>query len=145
MDRPGRVPESAPPESLISDRVLINGVVTPVTLFSDGVLQWSQRGQRSLIVEKEVLGFAAEGPKIRIRALVEGGAGICCAANRGAVPRKDLVFEPLFEESHRLWCQKLRNYIDSLGNFRMLVIGLCPVWLIGKCRKIKWKFGKVDL
>lgn len=120
MDRP----ESAQPQPVLSDRVLINGTVTPVTLFADGVLRWSERGQRSLIVEKEVLGFAAEGPKIRIRALVEDGDGICCVASRGAVVRKEFVFKPLSEDSHRLWCQKLREHIDSLGNH------LCSIWLL---------------
>ncbi|XP_009376260.2 sphingosine kinase 1 isoform X1 [Pyrus x bretschneideri] len=124
MDRAG--PESAPPQPLLSDRVLISGVVTPVALFSDGVLRWSERSQRSLIVEKEVLGFAAEGPKIRIRAFVEGGAGICCGANRGAVARKDLVFEPLSEDSQRLWCQKLGDYIDSLGRPKRLFVFVNP-------------------
>ncbi|XP_021815399.1 uncharacterized protein LOC110757956 [Prunus avium] len=94
-------------------RVLINGTVTPVTLFADGVLRWSERGQRSLIVDKEVLGFAAEGPKISNRALVEDGDEICCVASRGDVVRKDLVFKPLSENPHRFWCQKLREHIDS--------------------------------
>ncbi|PQQ07253.1 sphingosine kinase 1-like isoform X1 [Prunus yedoensis var. nudiflora] len=122
MDRP----ESAQPQPVLSDRVLINDTVTSVTLFADGVLRWSERGQRSLIVEKEVLGFAAEGPKIRIRALVEDGDGICCVASRGAVVRKEFVFKPLSEDSHRLWCQKLREHIDSLGRPKRLFVFVNP-------------------
>lgn len=124
MDRP----DSSRPKPVVSDRVLINGTVTPVTFFADGVLRWTEIGQRSLIVEKEVLGFKVEGPKIRIRALVDGGDGICCVGSRvRAVARKDLVFEPLSEDSQRLWCQKLLEFIESLGKYRAVVFS---IWFV---------------
>ncbi|TQE03792.1 hypothetical protein C1H46_010599 [Malus baccata] len=58
------------PQPLLSDRVLISGVVTPVALFSDEVLRRSKRSQRSFIVENKILGFAVEGRKIMIKAFM---------------------------------------------------------------------------
>lgn len=110
-------PENPPP--IVSERVLVNGDITQLTLTGDGRLSWTERGQRSLTVEKDVLGFATEGPKIRIRAVVEGGDRICLFGSRGAPVRKDFVFQPLSEDSLRLLCQRLREYIDSLGKFRV--------------------------
>ncbi|KAJ7968468.1 sphingosine kinase 1 [Quillaja saponaria] len=111
---------------IISDRVIINGIMTPVTLSKDGRLRWSERGQRNLTVEKEVLGFVTDGPKIKIRTIVDSEDGICCVGSSGNLVRKDFVFQPLSEESQRLWCQKLREYIDSLGRPKSLFIFLNP-------------------
>nr|XP_023900602.1 sphingosine kinase 1 isoform X2 [Quercus suber] len=108
-------PENPAEQPIVSDRVIINGSEAPLTLTADGKLRMRERGQRCLTVEKEVLGFVAEGSKIRIRAVVEGGgAGICCVASKGALARKDFVFQPLSNDSLNLWSQKLRQYIDSL-------------------------------
>ncbi|XP_062013271.1 sphingosine kinase 1 isoform X1 [Rosa rugosa] len=124
MDRPDSSDSSRP---VLSDRVLINGAVTPVTFFADGVLRWTERGERSLIVEKEVLWVKVEGPKIRIGTLVDGGGGICCVGSSGGgLVRKDLVFEPLSEDSQRLWCQKLLEFIDSLGRPKRLFVFVNP-------------------
>ncbi|TXG47295.1 hypothetical protein EZV62_026589 [Acer yangbiense] len=101
-------------QAIMSDRVLVNGTITQLTLTGDGVIRWSGGGQLSLTVEKEVLGFVAEGSRIRIRTVLEGGGGICCGESPGGLVRKDFVFELLSEDSQRLWCEKLREYIDSL-------------------------------
>ncbi|PRQ28895.1 putative sphingosine kinase [Rosa chinensis] len=98
-----------------------------MTFFADGVLRWTESGERSLIVEKEVLGVKVEGPKIRIGGLVDGEGGICCVGSTGGgLVRKDLVFEPLSEDSQRLWCQKLLEFIDSLGRPKRLFVFVNP-------------------
>ncbi|KAI4299290.1 hypothetical protein L6164_032762 [Bauhinia variegata] len=118
MDQPdGQYP-------VISDRVNVNGVVTPVSLFGDGRLWWPEGGQRALIVEKDVLGFVTDGPKIIIKTIVEKED--CCSGKKGKLVRKDVVFQPLSEESQRLWCQKLRESIDSLGRPKRLFIFINP-------------------
>ena len=97
---------------------MVNGATTPLSLLADGTLCWPEGGQRSLTVEKEVLGFVADGPNIRLKTAVETGVG-CCAyggGGRGTLARNDVVFRPSSEESHGLWCQKLREFIDSLGD-----------------------------
>ncbi|KAJ7946907.1 Sphingosine kinase 1 [Quillaja saponaria] len=114
------------PQFIISDRVIINGTVTPVTLSEDGRLRWSERSESCLTLENEVLGFVTDGPKIRIRTVVDSGHGIFCAGHKGNLVRKDFVFEPFSEELQRLWCQKLREYIDSLGRPKRLFIFLNP-------------------
>ncbi|GAV58854.1 DAGK_cat domain-containing protein [Cephalotus follicularis] len=122
MDRPEN-------QLLISDRVLVNGTVTTLTLTGDGSFQWTERGQRSLRVEKQVLGFETEGCKIKIKTVVEGGDGICCVGTTvggGALVRKDFVFEPLSQDSKTLWCNRLRDYIDSLGRPKRLFIFVNP-------------------
>lgn len=129
-------PENPAEEPIVSDRVIINGSETLLTLTADGKLRMRERGQRCLTVEKEALGFVTEGSKIRIRAVVEGGgAGICCVASKRALVRKDFVFQPLSNDSLNLWSQKLRQYIDSLGKFIYFL--LWSVWMVGKCRKGK--------
>lgn len=117
-------PESQP---LISDRFLINGTLTSVDFCDDGKIRWSDgHTDRCLAVEKEVLGFASEGSRIRIRAIVENGGGLCCVGSRGKLVRKDFVFEIASADSHRLWCQKLREYIDSLGRPKRLFVFVNP-------------------
>lgn len=107
---------------LVSDRVVVNGTVSPLTLSEAGELRWWEGGQRCLAMEKEVLGFSTDGPKIKIRAVVQGGAGICCVAGRGTMVRKEFVFQLLSKDMQSLWCQKLREYIDSLGNSRVFLL-----------------------
>ncbi|XWS19527.1 hypothetical protein CRYUN_Cryun31cG0023600 [Craigia yunnanensis] len=123
MDQ-GDQPENLSP--ILSDRVLVNGTVIPLTFTGDGKLRWTRKGQRCLTVEKEVLGFTLEGSRIRVRAVVEKRDGICCVGNRGDLVRQSFVFEPLSEDSLTLWSQKLRDYIDALGRPKRLLIFLNP-------------------
>lgn len=81
---------------------------------------------RCLSVEKDVLGFTVEGSRIKINAVIERGPGICCAGSGGALLRKTFTFEPLSEDSIRLWNQRLQTVIDSLGRPRRLFILLNP-------------------
>ncbi|GLT49450.1 hypothetical protein SLA2020_230030 [Shorea laevis] len=121
--------EQDQPESqsvILSDRVKINGTVLPLEVTGDGKLRWTDEGQRSLTLEKEVLGFSVDGSRIKIKAVVEKGGGICCVGNGGHLVRKSFVFEPLSEDSLRLWCQKLRDYMDSLGRPKRLFIFMNP-------------------
>ncbi|KAK7302698.1 hypothetical protein RJT34_13594 [Clitoria ternatea] len=124
MDR--RVHQQRP---LFSDRVTVNGTVTPLALLADGRLWWSEGIQRCLSVEKDVIGFVSSGPYIRIKTLVETRDGCCPNANgssAGRLARNDVVFEPSSEETHTLWCQKLREFIDSLGRPKRLFVFVNP-------------------
>ncbi|XWS15670.1 hypothetical protein CRYUN_Cryun34aG0021800 [Craigia yunnanensis] len=120
----GDQPESL--SSILSDRVLFNGTVIPLTFTGDGKFRWTGKGQRCLTVEKEVLGFCLEGSRIRVKAVVEKRDGICCLGNRGDLVRQSFVFEPLSEDSLTLWSQKLHDYIDSLGRPKRLLILVNP-------------------
>ncbi|KAB1221898.1 Sphingosine kinase 1 [Morella rubra] len=118
-------PETSQP--IVSERVLVNGNETQLTLTGDGFLRWKDGGQRCLIVEKEVLGFAADGPKIRIRTIVNvRECGIWCIEGSVALVRKDFVFQPLSEDSLRLWCENLRECIGSLGRPKRLFVFVNP-------------------
>ncbi|KAL9669799.1 hypothetical protein QQ045_007348 [Rhodiola kirilowii] len=116
-------------EALVSDHVIVNGVEVKATLFADGRLWFSGIGNRSLIIEKEVLGIVVEGSKIRVKAIVDSGDGVCCsgvkATERGLV-RKDFVFEPLTDESREVWTTRLREYVESLGRPNKLFVFLNP-------------------
>ncbi|XP_061367679.1 sphingosine kinase 1-like [Gastrolobium bilobum] len=112
--------------TIISDRVAVNGTVTPLALLSDGRLWWPEGSQRSLTIEKEVIGFVADGPNIRLKTVVETRDGCCACGSRGRLVRNDVVFRPSSEESHRLWCQKLREIIDSLGRPKRLFVFFNP-------------------
>ncbi|KAL5096595.1 hypothetical protein RYX36_000922 [Vicia faba] len=111
---------------LFSDRVTVNGTVTPLALLADGRLWWSEGIQRCLSVEKEVLGFVASGPYIKLKTLVEARDGCCTAGAAGRLVPKDVVFKPSSDETHRLWCQKLREFIDSLGRPKRLLVFVNP-------------------
>lgn len=109
--------QSGDSDFILNHRVLLpDGTVTPMILTTDGWLQWSEKSQRRLSVDKEVLGFSMDGPKIRIKALVEDHGGLRCFGSSGALVRKEFVFQPLSEESRALWCLKLRECIDLIGN-----------------------------
>ncbi|XP_017978728.1 PREDICTED: sphingosine kinase 1 isoform X1 [Theobroma cacao] len=123
MDQGGQ-PENL--STLLSDRVLVNGTVVPLTFTGDGKLRWTGKDQRCLTMEKEVLGFALEGTRIQVKYAVEKGDGICCLWNRGDLVRQSFVFEPLSDDSLRLWSQKLRDYIDSLGRPKRLLVFVNP-------------------
>ncbi|KAJ8761584.1 hypothetical protein K2173_004360 [Erythroxylum novogranatense] len=113
-------------EPVFSDRVLVNGTVTPLTLTSDGKLRWTENGQRLFSLEKQVLGYVIEGDEIRVKALVDKEHSICCFSGGGALVRKDFVFHPLHNDSKKLWCQHLRNYLDSLGRPKRLFVFVNP-------------------
>ncbi|OIT40233.1 PREDICTED: sphingosine kinase 1-like isoform X1 [Nicotiana attenuata] len=109
---------------VLSDRVRFNGVVTTVTLTAEGKLRWREN---CLSIKKEVLGFLIKGSKIKIRAVKENGGGISCGGNTGAtVRRRSFSFEPLTEDSLRLWSQKLQEFIDSLGRPKRLFVFVNP-------------------
>ena len=123
MDQPDT---QQPP--VISERVIVNGIVTQAALFADGRLWWSDTVQSCLNVEKDVIGFVCDGPRIRVKTVVESRNGLCCVDNKGKLVRKDVLFQPLSEESQRLWCQKLREYVDSLGKYCWVLL-----WFFERC------------
>ncbi|MCI17820.1 sphingosine kinase 1-like [Trifolium medium] len=75
---------SAHQRPLFSDRVTVNGTVTPLALLADGRLWWSEGIQRCLSVDKDVIGFVSTGSNIKIKTLVEARDG-CCTT--GAPPK----------------------------------------------------------
>ncbi|XP_056863888.1 sphingosine kinase 1-like [Raphanus sativus] len=126
-----------PSPPLISDRVLINGVITPLTLTADGELQWTESALRKSTTEKEILSFAVEGNKVKLKTLVERRGSICCGGSGGDYARKDFVFEPLYDESRKLWCDKLRQRLDSLvGRPKRLLVFVNPFGGKKTARKI---------
>ncbi|KAK6149852.1 hypothetical protein DH2020_017377 [Rehmannia glutinosa] len=110
-------------ECILSDQVKANGHITTATLFAGGQLRWADR---RLDMEKQVIGFSAEGSKIKIRAVVEATAGICCSSGKPALIRKTFTLELLSNDSLRLWTQKLQEYLDSLGRPKRLFIFVNP-------------------
>ncbi|KAF2553438.1 hypothetical protein F2Q68_00037245 [Brassica cretica] len=128
-----------PSPPLISDRVLINGVVTPLTLTAEGELQWTtESGRGKSTTEKEILSFVVEGNKVRVKTLVEstGSSSICCGGSGGDYARNDFVFEPLYDESRKLWCDKLRQRLHSLGRPKRLLVFVNPFGGKKTARKI---------
>ncbi|KAL1195140.1 Sphingosine kinase 1 [Cardamine amara subsp. amara] len=128
-------PENDPP-AVISDRVIANGIVTPLILTIDGELRWTESGRRKSTVGKDILSFVVEGNKVRVKTLVERGAGICCKENAGDYTRKDFVFEPLSDESRKIWCDKLHQHLQSLGRPKKLLVFVNPFGGNKTARKI---------
>ncbi|XP_077243292.1 sphingosine kinase 1-like [Tasmannia lanceolata] len=111
----------------ISEQIRVNGTLTPATLSTDGKIRWrTENRDRCLNVENEVLGFAREGSRVRVRGFVEREGALSCGVSRGHRVRKDFVFEPLTEESLTIWCEKLRECIDSLDRPKRLLFILNP-------------------
>ncbi|KAK9051745.1 hypothetical protein SSX86_028373 [Deinandra increscens subsp. villosa] len=116
------------PQHIVSDEVLVNGVKTSLTLTTDGLLRWFDRGVvlRRLFVEKEVLGFSTAGRLITVRALIKtGGDGFGCGGG-GSLVRKRFVFEPVTEDSLRNLCEKIQGFMDSLGRPKKMFIFVNP-------------------
>ncbi|XP_050214395.1 sphingosine kinase 1 isoform X2 [Mercurialis annua] len=111
---------------IISDQVTVNKTTTPLTLTADGKLRWTDRGQRCLTVEKQVLGFVIEGTKIRIKAILDKEDVISCGGTTDTLIRNDFVFQPQNEESQRVLCHHLRDYLDSLARPKRLLIFVNP-------------------
>lgn len=107
----------------LSDTLKVNGIGTTVCFTAGGRLRWSNH---CLAVEKEVLGFAADDSKMKIRALIESKTEVCCGGGKGDFVRKSFSFEPLFEHQLPLWTQKLQQYIDSLGRPKTLFVFVNP-------------------
>lgn len=99
-------------EFILSDQVRANGHITVATLSAGGQLRWADR---RLDIEKQVLGFSVDGYKIKIRAIVEAVAGICCSSGKSTLNRKTFTLELLSNDSLRIWTQKLQEHLDSLG------------------------------
>lgn len=106
-------------ECILSDQVRTDRCTTTATLCADGQLRWEDR---RVDIEKQVLGFSVEGLKIKIRAVVEAEAGICCSGSKSALIRKTFTLELLSNDSLRIWSEKLQEYLDSLGNFFKFLI-----------------------
>ncbi|KAJ4976346.1 hypothetical protein NE237_001452 [Protea cynaroides] len=104
----------------ISETMRIDGKLTPATLSSDGKLRWTESRDCCLDLEKEVLSFTTNDSKITIRASVENTGWA-----RGRL-RKDIVLEPLSEESRQLWCQTLQEFFDSLDRPKRLFVIVNP-------------------
>ncbi|KAL6573932.1 hypothetical protein OROHE_001474 [Orobanche hederae] len=110
-------------EYIVSDQVRANGRTTTATLSAEGQLRWAEL---RLDMEKQVLGFSVEGLKIKIRAVVEATAGICCSSGKQPLIRKNFTLELSSDDSVRLWTQKLQEYLDSLGRPKRLFIFVNP-------------------
>lgn len=111
---------------ILSDRVRVNGVETPVTFTAEeGILRWSEN---RLSIAKEVLGITVEDSKIKIRAIKEKDDGgiICCGGNTKGTVRRSYNLEMLTEDSLRIWSQKLQEFIDSLGRPKRLFVLVNP-------------------
>ncbi|KAK9681792.1 hypothetical protein RND81_10G028200 [Saponaria officinalis] len=116
------------PSIILSDDVTIAGNLTPLIFFSDGTLRWSNGGdERRLILEKEVLGVSIDGSRIILRCVVEngGGGGFLCCATTETLVRKSFVFQ-LPDDSVTVWFQKLREFLDSLGRPKRLLVLVNP-------------------
>ncbi|KAL6546666.1 hypothetical protein OROMI_022387 [Orobanche minor] len=110
-------------EYILSDQVRANGRTTTATLSAEGQLRWAEL---RLDMEKQVLGFSVEGLKIKIRAVVEATAGICCSSGKQPLIRKNFTLELSSDDSVRLWTQKLQECLDSLGRPKRLFIFVNP-------------------
>jgi len=85
---------------------------------------------------KEILSFVVEGNKVRVKTLVEKGGGICCRGSAGDYARNDFVFEPLSDESRKLWSDKFHQHLVSLGRPKKLLVFVNPFGGKKTARKI---------
>ncbi|WOL18089.1 hypothetical protein Cni_G26882 [Canna indica] len=111
--------------------IRVDGVAAIGGLEADGTLRWGTCvGERRLSLESDVLGFRTDGPRITVRAFVGESEGGCCGvvgkdAGRRRV-RRDYLLKMPDEEVARRWSARLRDYMDSLGRPKKLLIILNP-------------------
>ncbi|KAG9452754.1 hypothetical protein H6P81_005658 [Aristolochia fimbriata] len=115
-------------QQTLKDPVKYEGKQSELSLSPDGMLRWTAPcgGERCLVIENEVLGFAGEGAQLTVRAYVEKGVGFFCGAGRRHRERKDYVFEMSSEDSRRNWSGKLKEHIDLLGRPKRLFVVVNP-------------------
>ncbi|KAL0916989.1 hypothetical protein M5K25_014545 [Dendrobium thyrsiflorum] len=117
----------------MKERIRVNGFLSEASLSTGGELRWRQNddsggGERSLIVESDVLGFSVEGREISVRAFVKEVKGFSCGGSSefGKRLRKDFVLEMPTEVAAEMWTIRLRDCINSLGRPKRLFIIVNP-------------------
>lgn len=115
----------------MTERIQVNGLPAEASLSAGGDLRWrvdgTERGEQSLTVESSVLGFTAKGREIMVRAFVGQLKGpFCGVGNLGKRVMKNFVLEMSTEVVAKIWCDRLRKYIDSLGRPKRIFIILNP-------------------
>ncbi|CAN6457751.1 unnamed protein product [Victoria cruziana] len=111
---------------LIAEEALVDGKASTLTLSASGRIEWRGRSSGCLSVDADVLGYAAEGSALRIRAFLKKSGGGCCGHKDIVRERRDVVLEPSSEESLGLWCERLRQCVDSLARPKNLLIIVNP-------------------
>ncbi|KAG0496231.1 hypothetical protein HPP92_000922 [Vanilla planifolia] len=99
------------------ERIQVNGQRAEASLSAGGELLWRIDGgvEQRLVIDSQVLGFAAEGKEIKIRSFVGDLEGPSCG--RGDLERsvmKEFVLEMPTEMVAEIWSQRLQGCIDSL-------------------------------
>ncbi|KAF9614121.1 hypothetical protein IFM89_015383 [Coptis chinensis] len=123
----------------ISSQVKINKTQTTLTLTTtDGKLRWNDGSrERCITIEREVLGFGIEekeGFLVRVKALVEKESGSCIirgggidkGGGKGIRKREDFLFQFFDEDSFKIFCQKFREFLDSLDRPKRLLVIVNP-------------------
>ncbi|KAG0500706.1 hypothetical protein HPP92_000778 [Vanilla planifolia] len=121
------------------ERIQVNGQRAEASLSAGGELLWRIDGgvEQRLVIDSQVLGFAAEGKEIKIRSFVGDLEGPSCG--RGDLERsvmKEFVLEMPTEMVAEIWSQRLQGCIDSLGRPKRLFIILNPYGGKRSARKI---------
>ncbi|PKU84606.1 sphingosine kinase 2-like isoform X1 [Dendrobium catenatum] len=129
-------------EGTMTERIQVNGLPAEASFTAGGDLRWrvdggAGRGEQSLAVESSVLGFTAEGREITVRAFVSQLKGpFCGVGNLGNRVMKNFVLEMPTEVVAKMWSERLRKYIDSLGRPKRIFIFLNPYGGKKSARKI---------
>ncbi|KAI0527275.1 hypothetical protein KFK09_002874 [Dendrobium nobile] len=129
-------------EGTMTERIQVNGLPAEASFTAGGDLRWrvdggAGRGEQSLAVESSVLGFKAEGRVITVRAFVSQLKGpFCGVGNLGNRVMKNFVLEMPTEVVAKMWSERLRKYIDSLGRPKRIFIFLNPYGGKKSARKI---------
>lgn len=105
----------------MTERIHINGLPAEASMSSEGDLRWrvdsgTGRGEQSLTVESSVLGVTVKGREIMVKAFVgQLKNPFCGAVNLGKRVMKNFVLEMSTDVVAKIWNERLRMYMDSLG------------------------------
>ncbi|ESQ55222.1 hypothetical protein EUTSA_v10025046mg [Eutrema salsugineum] len=137
MDHEPENNQQSSPAIILKDIALLDDYHVMMTLTAEGELQ-SVGYERWSLSMKNVLGFIVEGKQIRLKAVVKrDGGGICCGDSDGFYfARKDFVIEPLYEDAKDRWCYKLRQFLESLGRPKRLLVFVNPFGGKKSARKV---------